>query len=153
MTRWCCAALWLLAMALPGLGCHGPQPPPFQPVADVKELMQIVIDPAADAIWESTGTFSTRAGVFDKVPRTQAEWDAVRTGALTVAESGNLLMMSPRAKDTDQWMGMAKALVEIGTKARMAADAKDAARIFDIGAEMDEVCENCHGKYIPDYNK
>ena len=113
----------------------------------------MVVDPSADAIWESTGTFSTPAGVFDKVPRTQAEWETVRNGAMIVAESGNLLMMSPRAKDADQWMGMAKALIEIGTRARKAADTRDSARIFDIGAEMDDVCENCHRKYIPDYNK
>ena len=33
----------------------GPSSPPFTPVADVKQIMEMVIDPAAEVVWESVG--------------------------------------------------------------------------------------------------
>ncbi len=143
---------WLIPfLAVSASGCRGPQPPPFKPVADVKQLMLMVVDPAGDAIWDATGTISTAAGVFDRAPKTQADWDAVRNGAMVVAESGNLLMMVPRAKDNDAWMKASQALVEIGITALAAADAKDVKRVFDVGADMHDVCENCHERYMENY--
>jgi len=44
--------VWIAAVCS---ACGAP-PPPFKPVADVKQLMQGAIDPNADIIWEATGT-------------------------------------------------------------------------------------------------
>src|SRR5712691_4834310 len=42
--------LWLLSAAVVvSTGCGGPPPTPFKPVADVKQLMQAVVDPSADS--------------------------------------------------------------------------------------------------------
>ena len=143
--------LALLAGALCWTACGGPAPPPFKPVADVKQLMQAVVDPSADVVWESVATIFTKAGVEERRPRTKEEWANVRSHAMMLSESGNLLMMSPRAKDGGEWMKMAQALVDKAAIALRAAEAKDVDGLLNVGGEIDETCENCHKKYWPNY--
>ena len=63
----------------------------------MKDLMLNVIDPAADGVWEAVGTVSTIEGVFEKFPATDDEWAGVRSYAIQLAESGNLLMLPARS--------------------------------------------------------
>ena len=134
--------------AAPGCG-GGPQPPPFKPVADNQQLMEGVIEPAADVIWDSVGTIITSAGEENIRPKSDEEWEAVRNAALTLTESGNLLMMVPRAVDGDEWMRLCQAMIDTGTAAVRAAESKNPDQVFDAGAEIYAVCTNCHSKYEP----
>ena len=133
-------------------GCGGaPAPPPFRVVADNKLLMQSVIDPSADFVWDSVKTIITKDKTEEIRPHTNEEWLAVRNAAVALTESGNLLMMAPRAKDGGDWMKMAQGLVDTASVALRAADAKDADGLLRVGGEIDEACENCHKKYWPNY--
>jgi hypothetical protein len=134
--------------------CAGPQPPPFKPVADVKLLMDAVVDPQADLIWGSVATIITAAGTEERRPRTDKEWTAVRDSAVTLTESGNLLMMVPRAYDGGDWMKMSQAMVDAGTRAIRATEAKNVEALFTVGEQIDESCETCHQMYAyPDAPK
>ena len=124
-----------------------PPPPPFKPVADTKQLMTYVIEPAADVYWEAVGTIIDDTGTHEIEPKTIEEWDAVRNAAYTVTESGNLLMMSIRAKDGGDWMQLSQAMIDAGQKAIRAAEARNKTQVFDVGAELYETCTNCHAKY------
>jgi hypothetical protein len=143
-----------LAVLMMG-GCRQPttdapwKPAPFLPIAENKLLMAAVVDPAADAVWESVSITIDKTGEHDRSPKTDEEWNAVRNSAVTLAESGNLLMISPRAKDDDQWMKMSRALVETSFKALQAAQERDAKKLLNVGGDIDEACENCHVKYRP----
>ena len=55
-----------------------PPSPPFTPVADVKQIMEMVIDPAAEVVWESVGFVITADGEQEVLPRNDAEWAVVR---------------------------------------------------------------------------
>ena len=112
-------------------------------------LMVGVVDPSADAVWESVATIITKKGVEDRQPRTDAEWTAVRNHAIALTEAGNLLMIDPRPRDNDEWMKMARALVETSSRALRAAMAKDAKTLLAVGGDIDVACENCHVKYMP----
>jgi hypothetical protein len=127
--------------------CSGPPPTPYKPVADVKQLMASVVEPAAEIYWDAVGTIIDEQGVTEIEPATVEEWDAVRNAAYVVAESGNLLMMSSRAKDGGEWMTMSVALVDVGQRAIQAAEARNKQAVFDVGAEVYDVCTNCHAKY------
>jgi hypothetical protein len=140
----------LLAGALSAGAC-GPQPPPYKPVADVKGLMQGIVDPASDVVWESVATIFTKEGVEERQPRTKEEWERVRSGAMMLTEAGNLLMMPPRAKDGGEWMKRAQELVDTGAVALRAAESKNVEELYRIGGVIDEACENCHKKYWPNY--
>ena len=78
-------------------------PPPFRPVADVKQLMASVIEPAAEIYWDAVGSITDKNGTVEIAPKSEDEWIAVRNSAYVVAESGNLLMMDPRARDRGEW--------------------------------------------------
>ena len=123
-------------------------PPPFRPIADVKQLMASVIEPAADEYWDAVGSVVDAKGVKEFAPQTDDEWKAVRDSAYVFTEGGNLLMMSGRAKDTGEWMRLAQALVEVGQRAIKAAESKNSKAVFDAGAEVYDACVNCHSKYI-----
>ena len=142
------AALLTLASTLAASACGGPTPPPFKPVSDTKLLMQAVVDPNADLIWESVKVIMTKDGDQDIRPKTDAEWIAVRNAAITVAESGNLLMMVPRAKDGGEWMQRAQEMITAGEEAMRAAEAKNAEKLFTVGGDLYDSCSNCHRQYL-----
>ena len=54
--------LLVLAVALLSGGCSGPTPPPFRPVVDNKLLMQAVVDPNADLLWDAVKTIVSTEG-------------------------------------------------------------------------------------------
>lgn len=127
--------------------CGGPQPPPFKPVADVKQLMG-PIDESADVIWEATGEIISKDGVLARRPKNQEEWDRVRNAAIMLTEAGNLLMMTPRAKDGDIWMERSQAMIDTGLAAWKAAEAKNVDQLFTVGGDVYEACSQCHRRYM-----
>ena len=110
--------------------------------------MDEVIEPAANVYWDAVGTISDAHGTVERAPKTTAEWNAVRNAATVVAESGNLLMMDPRARNRDEWMALSRALVDVGERARAVAESRDTKAVFDVGADMYQACVNCHAIYL-----
>ena len=132
------------------VACETPStapPPPFRPVGDVQQLMEMVIDPAADIVWEAVGTIVTFDGTEEIFPRSDEEWSTVRNSAMVLAESGNLLMVGDRAKGEGPWMIMSQALVEAGMVALEAAESKDPEAVFAVGEQIYNACETCHVLY------
>ena len=127
-----------------------PDPPPFKPVANVEQLMEATITPAAEIYWESVSTIVDKDGITEHFPKTDEEWEAVWGAAMTIAESGNLLMMSTRAEDTDEWMKYAARLVDVGVEAAKAAEAKNPELVLEKGEAVYNVCTGCHMEYIED---
>lgn len=150
MIRHVILAFTVLGAAAAASACTASaEPPPFKPVADNQQLMEGVIEPAADVIWDSVGTIITAAGEEHIRPKTDEDWEVVRNAALTLTEAGNLMMIAPRARDGDEWMRLSLAMIETGTAAVRAAEAKNPDQMFDAGAEIYAVCTNCHSKYDP----
>jgi cytochrome c556 len=140
--------LVVVASALLLWGCSGaPEPTPqaeapqpaFKPVGTVMQIMEAVIIPSSNAIWN----------VPAEAPKNDEEWASVRNSALALAEAGNLLMIGDRAKDQDAWMKAAQTLVAAGTTAFRAAEAKDVDAIMAAGDEIYNSCEGCHMQYPP----
>src|SRR3954468_5990015 len=138
----------LFCVAVPIGACSGPEPPPFKPVADTKLLMQSIVDPNADLVWDAVKTIDTPTGTEEIRPRSDEQWAAVRNAAVTVAESGNLLMMVPRAKNSGEWMTLAQGMIDSGQEAIKATDAKNAERLFTVGGDIYDACSACHARYL-----
>ena len=120
------------------LACTATPPkPPFKPVATAKQLMTAIIIPSSDVLFQVAG----------KAPTNDEEWATVERNALTLVESGNLLMIGDRAKDNGDWMKESQALVDVGMTAFKAAQAKNVEELTKIGDQIYEVCESCHNKY------
>ena len=132
------------------LGCSAPPPPAaphFAAVVDFKQLMEWIIDPAADVIWDSVKSVITESGTKEIAPQTDEQWAAVRNGAATLAESANLLMMEGRARDNKEWMTAALRLSTSADHALKAAQAKKVDALFTAGEEIYHACDGCHQRY------
>ncbi|HEX3951347.1 MAG TPA: hypothetical protein VHW95_15940 [Steroidobacteraceae bacterium] len=146
-------------------------PPPYQLVASIQELMDAVIDPSADALWDSVSIIETAKGTVFHQPNTDEEWQEARRHALALIEGTNLLVMdgrklvAPGSPVLDQgtsgvlsaeegqkkfdaqhstFVQFAKALRDAGTQMLTAIDKKNAAGMMNAGSGMDGVCESCH---------
>ena len=113
------------------------QQPPFIPVAGVYQLMKGIIIPNANVLWN----------VAMEAPQDDPEWTAIQNSALTLAESGNLLMIGSRAKDQGDWVKAAQALVDEATVALRAAEAKNEDALLEAGDRLLRTCSGCHRQY------
>jgi hypothetical protein len=140
-----------IGAALAVVGCaHAPPPaPPFKPVTTVLELMESVIAQSAEVYWGAVQVTVDAEGTHERKPETDEEWELVWASALALAESGNLLMMEPRAVDDGAWMQFARSLVDAGVVAADAAEAHDVERVFAAGEQVYNVCLGCHTRYVP----
>lgn len=140
-----------------------------QVYSSIKELMESIIDPSADALWGAAGTIVDKDGIHESIPKTQEEWLDLRRATVRIIEGANLLMMPGREtapagtkSDTpgvelepDQidalikttrgaFDAFAKELQVLGLEALRATDSKNADLIIEIGGRMESVCEGCH---------
>lgn len=151
----------------------------FKPTATVQDIMLSMVDPAADALWNSVSSTVTQAGSEDKQPHTEQQWQAVRGNAITLIEAANLLLIkgrqvahdgaksenpgieeSPQAvqrlldADWASYVKFAYELHDAGVQALAAIDAKKPADLIVVGGHIDDACEQCHQHFwYPNQNK
>ena len=139
-----------LALCVAGAACaRQPDPPPFKPMADVLQLMEGPVAHAAEDYWGSVSTIVDKDGIHENFPKNDEEWEHVWAAGITIAESGNLLMMSPRAKDEGDWMKFSSQLVDAGMAGAKAAEEKNPDKVLEEGEKIYNVCTACHMQYIP----
>ena len=146
--------------------------PQYQATATIKDIMLSIVDPNADVVWLSVTTVQSAKGTVDTAPKNDEEWKKVRQGAIALTEASNLLMMPGRhvagpgeksetpgvelepsemeeliKKDRAAWVMRATKLHEAGLAAIQAIDAKDSQKVFEVGEQIEQACENCHRQY------
>ena len=146
--------------------------PEYRTTATIKDIMDSVVDPSADYIWESVQTIVSAKGTENRMPRTDEEWKEVRRRAIALLEATNLLQIPGRHvakpgekaddpkvelgpeqieelinKDRASWIKKAHGLHDATLQSLAAIDAKDADKLLDVGNAIDEACENCHLQY------
>jgi hypothetical protein len=170
------ASLAIATLTLAGCNEKPPLPEatPFEPTASIQELMQSIIDPSADALWESISSTTTASGTDNKQPQTEAEWIELRHLAIRLAESSNLLAIPGRpvahpAKqledshvkgmlsaaeiesrivlDRASFIQRARQLQQAAQLSLAAIDARNVERFLEAGARIDQACEQCHLQY------
>jgi hypothetical protein len=156
-------------------------PQQYRLTATIQDLMDGIIDPSADVLWDSVAYIATTKGVEDRQPRTDEEWKTVRNSAITLIEAANLLTMPGRRVAAahaptevppglgelshaeiqqridithDGFIQFARNLQDAGLKALAAIAAKNAQGLMDAGGTIDEACEACHVTYwYPNQNR
>ena len=177
-----------VAAALLMGGCSPSQPltqvaqtPAAQPlwgdmksVVSVKELMRDLLDPLSDNIFDAVGSEWSHDQKIERAPKTDADWDKIRIGAVAMAEGSYLLKvprpfappgddnnssgpepmeLSPaqidakRAKDPVLWDAKIEALRNVGLQVLDVVKRKDVNELWDAAENLDEACENCHLEY------
>jgi len=116
--------------------------------SDMHDFMAHLLTPASEAIWESSGYVITEEGEFSLEPTNEEEWERVLYGAKVITESASLLSIPSRSKNRKEWIVFAGLLEGVGQKAFEAAEKKDVNALFEIGAELYQVCVACHQVYM-----
>jgi hypothetical protein len=106
-------------------------------LATVRELHDLMISPASDAVFEASSN----------QPLDAKGWTAARNQALVLAESGNLLMVGTRVRDNGNWMRMSRAMVDAAALAATAAEKKDTMALEAATDAITVSCMECHRPY------
>jgi hypothetical protein len=165
-----------LTCTLPLAGCRatpapaGPPPDPaFTPVLSVKELMENIVDPQADYVFDAVGSDIGPKGIVDIKPTTDDDWTKIQRGAYVLAESSNLLKMNRKMapdgatnrekggpeltpaqieakvkENPAMWNSHADTLRTEALKVIEIVKARDADKLLAAGSAIDRACEACH---------
>jgi len=181
-----------LCVGMLGLGfvvsCSSPKPPAatsaapapqalwgeMKSVVSVKEFMRDVLDPASDNIFDAVKTVTTKSGTVETLPKTDADWEKLRIGAVTLAEGVYLLKvprpfappgdennsvgpdateLSPaqiekkRAGDPVLWNAKIEALRNVGLEVLEIVKTRKSADLWEASYDLDQACEGCHIQY------
>ncbi len=118
----------------------------FQPHVDMKTFMEHVLGPAAAIIWKVNGVVIDEKGEHDLSPKSDDDWEQVVSGAATLAEATNALMIPQRVRDAD-WNRYVKKLADAADNAYRAAEAHDLKSISEVSDQLDGICAACHHHY------
>jgi Cytochrome C''. len=138
------------------IACAAPSPsmsnnavltPPFQPHVDMKTFMEHVLSPAATVIWRVNGTVIDATGEHDLSPKSDDDWEQIVSGAATLAESTNALMIPHGGLASRDWNSYVKKLADAANKAYRAAEAHDLKSISEVSDQLDGICAACHHHY------
>ena len=114
------------------------QGPEFKLVADTRQLMDAIIVPASDFLFN----------VPFEVPEDDTGWAVVENNAIRLAESGNLLLL--RTDGREPWADASRALIDAGEASLVAARARDVDRLLDLSEDILAPCSGCHDLYLID---
>lgn len=144
------------------------------PTLSVKELMEHVIDPTSDWIFDAAVIDISRKGIVETKPLSDEDWLKVERGGYLLAESTNLLKIPRRMvpsseegrphqpgepelppeqiqakieKDRALWYKHADGLKAAALEAVRVAKARDFDGLFAAGDKVDKACESCHLEY------
>jgi len=112
-------------------------------VGSMSQLMTDIIYPASDGLFYIERT----------PPKIDRDWNVIKGYALTVAESGNLLLMEGRIRDQGDWVKDTKLMIDAGQAAYKAAQKHDMQAILDLSDQLSNSCIACHLKYRPGYGR
>jgi hypothetical protein len=139
------AAIIGCAAASPSLSDDA-DPSPFVAHVDMKTFMEHVLSPAAAVIFRSNGIVIDAKGEHDLSPKSDDDWEQIVSGAATLAEATNALMIPQRALDAE-WNGYAKKLADAAGKAYRAAEEHDLKSLSEVSDRLDGICAACHRHY------
>jgi hypothetical protein len=144
----------------------------YRTTSTIKDIMDSIVDPNADYLWQSVATVSTEKGVDERAPKTDEDWKELRRHTIALLEATDLLQIPGRAVakpgekadnpqveeppeviatmiDTDRasWIKYSHGLHDAATVMLKAVDAKNTEAVLDAGDTIDKACESCHKQY------
>jgi cytochrome c556 len=164
----------LLSVFLLGTACTKAKPPEpdLLRTATIKDIMDSMVDPSGDFIFDSVAEIADERGVTQKAPKTDEEWKEVRRHAIVLLEAPNLLTMEGRKVaqphersenpqvelqpeeiqklidgDRASFVRRARKLQDAATSVLKAIEAKDTDELFHAIEAIDRACESCHLHY------
>lgn len=141
----------------------------YRPRATVAEIMESIVVPASDVIWNATAYDISAEGIKDFSPKTDEDWERVEWAGVALAEGLNSLLIPGRRvappgtvsespeyelnpeqvgellqKEPQVWVGFVHGLDDTVQEIQQAIRDRDLKALNEAGGALDEVCENCH---------
>jgi len=142
----------------------------------IRDVMNTLIDPNADIVWEAVGYEATFVDgetiIVDSSPQSDADWEMLRRNVIAMVEGANSLMIPGRnvappgsttdfpefefvpqevearlREDRQSWVGFALAFQQANLRVLDAIDARDLDAYVEAGGAVDEACTACHQQY------
>src|SRR5690349_13725588 len=141
----------------------------------IQDIMESIVAPSADVLFDAVATDITAEGVNEKRPTTDDDWEKVEHAAVALVESMNMVRVPGRivarpgektksegpdapeltaeeikAKidaDRGKFLKYSNDLQVQAVRALEIARKHDAQGLFDIGEDIDNACEACHLEY------
>ena len=172
----------VLLLAISTSQCGKPEPAAeaasvasdLKPIFSVKELMENIIDPQADFIFDAVAVDIGEHGIVETKPTSDDDWLKVQRATVLLAESTNLLKMPRRVApegdknelsgpgqpelapeqiqakldhDRRLWNSHVDQLRDEFVKVLAIVKARDTDKLFQAGSDIDRACEACHLEY------
>src|SRR6476659_11037816 len=136
--------------------------------------MRDMIYPASDYVFDSVAIVSSKKGNTETQPKTDADWEKIRIGAVTLAEGAYLLKIprpfAPPGDDNNStgpdpeelspaqikakleadpvlWNAKIEALRNVGLEVLEIVKKRNTAELWDAADNLDRACEACHLQY------
>ena len=142
----------------------------MSPIVSVQELMHSLLQPAADTLFGSVRVVIDRKGTVEYGPETDADWDKLRTAAVTLGEGVYLLKIPrPIAPEVDRvrdateltppqileklkqdpvlWDARIQTVRNAALQALEVVDRRATEELWDVGENIYVACQNCHYDY------
>lgn len=114
-----------------------PMPSQLEPVeTNVHDFMEYVFEPVYKQLKSSLADKPDKEG-----------WKTIKSGALTLAEGANLVMIRPRESNPDGWIQAAVDVREAGSQFYQAAKAEDFQASQAGFKQLLNNCNQCHDKF------
>ena len=149
-----------------------PAEPELVKTATIKDIMDSMVDPSGDFMFDSVAEIADERGITHKAPQTDEEWDQLRHHSVILLEAPNLLTMDGRKVaqphersknpqvelqpeeiqklidgDRASFVRRARRLQDAAAAALKAIEAKDKDALFQSLEGIDKACESCHLHY------
>jgi hypothetical protein len=138
----------------------------------IKQIMDSIIDPNAEALWDSVASYASVKHVEEKSPQNDADWNELRRRASTLSLAAHLLdapnrpvanpgdksnnpniELSPQQiealinKDRPAWRMLVHGLHNSAVLVMNAIDKKNLEGLRSANDALNVACEQCHQKY------
>lgn len=148
---------------------HSAEAPTFSTDLTLANLMESIVMPAADALWQSTAVDVSATGTEVTAPTSDEAWTRLRNQAITLAAATNLLLVPglkvDTAPDAEQpgpgelgaaaigklkdanapaWAAHVEVLHTTAMRAIEAIDQRNVDALSEVGGDLDAACESCH---------
>lgn len=154
-------------------GCQPAAPAPeYAPTGTLRDIMNSIVDPSADFLWDSVAIIVTAEGEEHRMPHTDEEWTDVHNRGVALVEAANLLLIPNRivarpgenadnpeidrdprdiqammTQDRATYLSHVAGFREAALQMLAAVDARDTQAIEEASEALDRACEECHETY------
>src|SRR5215471_18371898 len=80
-------------------GCKtqvAPKESEYKLTSPMRQIMESMVMPNADVLWGAVSSNVTDQGIEEKAPKTEEDWRAVRSSAITIMEASDLILIPGR---------------------------------------------------------